>query len=353
MNATSRPRYVLIDAFRGLAACAVMLYHFTGGDLAPGLSQAFGQLFLQACKHGWVGVQVFFVLSGFVIANSVGDRPVFFADVLRFALRRQVRLDPPYWVSLALAAAIPWVLLHIGFQGTPMPSARVIGAHMVYLQEILRYPAIQPVYWTLAIEVQFYMVFIGALAMLRFAPQALVLWAVLASGIASVDAAMHWRFLHGWFMPHWYLFVLGAMTCWVTARRISLLTQLAFLSFLTYTAWRFHRLEPMVGVVTAAILTLAGRVHGLENWLSARWLQLLGRLSYGIYLLHPIAGAQARWHVGIKVNVGSALGAVTVTAAAVALTIGLAWTMHRFVEEPAMRLASKIRWRRDDSLETA
>ena len=53
MTPKPRPRYVLVDAVRGIAACAVMLYHFTGGDLRPGLTQLFGA---QARWH--VGVKV-------------------------------------------------------------------------------------------------------------------------------------------------------------------------------------------------------------------------------------------------------------------------------------------------------
>lgn len=350
MSPTARPRYVLIDALRGIAACSVMLYHFTGGDLRPGLERILGSLTLRAWHEGWIGVQVFFVLSGFVIANTVGDRDVTPADALRFGLRRQVRLDPPYWVSLTLASIVPWVLLHLGFNGHPLPPLRVLGAHLLYLQELLRYRSLQPIYWTLAIEVQFYMVFIAALALLRPAPRAVVPWVVLASAVYSLDASMHWRFLHGWFVPHWYLFALGASTYWVTKRRLHLAPHLAVLAWTFYQGfhywqnWEHHRLEPLVGGVVVLLLTVAGRVGGLESWLRARWLQFVGRVSYGVYLLHPLAGAQARWHVGIQVNVHNGPGALTVLLAAVALTMVLAWVMHRLVEAPAMRLASRIRW---------
>ncbi|MEZ4409117.1 MAG: hypothetical protein R3A52_21995 [Polyangiales bacterium] len=49
---------------RGLAAFAVMLYHFTGGRPRTGLTAFVGEWFVRACRQGWVGVEVFFVLSG-------------------------------------------------------------------------------------------------------------------------------------------------------------------------------------------------------------------------------------------------------------------------------------------------
>lgn len=340
----ARPRYVLIDALRGAAACAVMLYHFTGGDLRPGLTRLFGRAALAACHHGWLGVQVFFVLSGFVIANTIGDRTVTPGDALRFGLRRQVRLDPPYWVSLALALLVPWIVSALGIRARTAPSLQAVGAHLLYLQEILRYPSLQPVYWTLAIEVQFYMVFVALLAALRYAPRPAARWVVLASALPSLDAAMHWRYLHGWFIPHWYLFALGASTYWVTKRRIPLAPHLALAAWVAWQGWQYDRLEPLGGVATVLLLTVAGRVGGLETWLRARWLQFVGRVSYGVYLLHPLAGSQARWHVGIHVDVRSGPGALAVVVVAVAFTLLLAWALHRAVEAPAMRLAARIRW---------
>ncbi len=345
-NAPARRRYAFVDSMRGLAACAVMLYHYTGGDMRATLSEALSCEVVHILHGGWLGVQVFFVLSGFVIASTVGERAITFAGAARFALRRQVRLDPPYWFSLALSTLIPLFWRWRLHDHRPVPSLSRVAVHLVYLQEFLRVPEIQPIYWTLTIEVQFYLALVLALALLR-PVRAHAAWAILASAAWSLHESMAWHFLHGWFIPHWYLFALGALAWWTRQRPA------AFAAFLTLVAWcgvqgRLHdRPEPVAGALTAATLALASRGSGLERWLPWRPTVFLGTVSYGIYLLHPIVGGQVRWHVGRLVNARSPSGALVVTACAVAATVLCAWLLHVVIEKPAISLAARIRWHRD------
>ncbi len=346
VRAPARKRYAYIDSLRGLAACAVMLYHYTGGDLREPLSTAVSSELVALLHGGWLGVQVFFVLSGFVIASTVGERAVTFMGAARFALRRQVRLDPPYWVSIALSCLIPWFWrLHL-HDGRPVPSLSRVAAHLVYLQEFLGVAEIQPIFWTLTIEVQFYLALVLGLAILRPA-RGLAIWALLASAAWSLEQGMHWRFLQGWCIPHWYLFALGALAWWTQRRRAS------FAAFLTLAVWCayqgrvYDRAEPVAGALAAASLALAARTGGLERWLSWRPLVFLGTVSYGIYLLHPIAGAQVRWFIGGAVHSRTPMGAVIVVSSAAAATVLFAWLLHVAVERPAMRLAARIRWTRE------
>ncbi len=345
-SVSARKRYGLVDSMRGIAACSVMVYHYTGGDLRPHLSAALSYELVQVLHGGWIGVQVFFVLSGFVIASTVGDRAVTFEGAARFALRRQVRLDPPYWVSLALSCVIPWYWRLRLHDHRPVPSLERVAVHVVYLQEFLRVPEIQPIYWTLTIEVQFYLVLVLALALLRPVRQHAV-WVLAASAVWALDQSMHWRYLHGWFIPHWYLFALGALA-WYTPKRPA-----PFAAFLTLAAWcayqghLFDRAEPVAGALTALTLALASRTGGLERWLSWRPLVFLGTVSYGIYLLHPIVGAQVRWHVGSLVRSRTPLGSVIVVICAMAATVLCSWLLHIAVEKPAIKLASRIRWTKE------
>jgi peptidoglycan/LPS O-acetylase OafA/YrhL len=337
------PRYAFVDSLRGLAACAVMLYHYSGGDLRAPLARVLSDPVVAALRGGWLGVQVFFVLSGFVIAKTVGDRAMTPTGAVRFALRRQVRLDPPYWASIALACASAWAFGVSRHQPYTLPSLGSVAAHLVYLQEFLGVRAIQSVYWTLAIEVQFYLVLVMSLALLQPVRRHAV-WVVLASALGSLAQSMNWRFVHGWFIPHWYLFALGALAWWTQRRRASLGAFVALVVWCAYEGHVHDRSEPVAGALVAATLALAARGEGLERWLAWRPLTFLGTISYGIYLLHTIVGAHVRGLIGGVVHSRTPTGALIVTALASAVTVGCAWGLYRAVERPAMRLAARIRW---------
>src|SRR5579872_3761860 len=163
-------RSTYIDALRGIAALGVACYHiarYEPGDqpareLIPGFVQA-------AFDYGWIGVQVFFVISGFVIAYSLRAAhvtPRFFAN---YALRRSIRLDPPYWTTILFVLLLHAVLhLHLGFDSPldvptrlePELSWKLVGSHLLYLQNILGYDNLSAGFWTLCIEVQFYLLYV-------------------------------------------------------------------------------------------------------------------------------------------------------------------------------------------------
>ncbi|MBA3904317.1 MAG: hypothetical protein C0522_11715 [Rhodocyclaceae bacterium] len=105
------------------------------------------------------------MISGFVIAMasratlSFRQAPFFFA-------RRMVRLIPPYWVAVAIAFAV--LALQAGVSGkVHVPSAVTVLANLVYVQDVLGYDSVNVVFWTLCIEVQFYLAFAMAVAVVR------------------------------------------------------------------------------------------------------------------------------------------------------------------------------------------
>jgi peptidoglycan/LPS O-acetylase OafA/YrhL len=101
-NANSE-RFTYIDALRGLAAVWVMFHHFIFGHMnavsAHGMA---AEALRTVAAHGYLGVEIFFVLSGFVISYSVRNASITPRFVGLFALRRSVRLDPPYWFVIFL-----------------------------------------------------------------------------------------------------------------------------------------------------------------------------------------------------------------------------------------------------------
>ena len=272
-------RFSFIDALRGLAAMAVVLFHAVEGNHIQSLPA-----WLRAIvAHGDLGVAVFFVLSGFVIAYSLRDQEMTFGSVGRFMLRRSIRLDPPYWVAIALAIGFSILATRLVKSRAPDDfTGPQIVAHLAYLHDILGYKNINSVFWTLCYEVQFYIVF----ALMLCARS----WKLIA---AAFVVSLLWPLglapsIQGLFVNLWFGFLLGAGAyyAWRTPRVLPW--------FLTYAAvigavamWR-ESVFALACATTAAVIVavaLAGRIGSL-NW---RWLQFIGAISYSLYLIQILS----------------------------------------------------------------
>jgi peptidoglycan/LPS O-acetylase OafA/YrhL len=347
----STRRFAFVDALRGLAALSVVLYHAYEGSHIAGLLAHLPAWVTHLLRQGGIGVAVFFVLSGFVISHSVARSRVTLPFVGRFMLRRSLRLEPPYWFAIALAICFAQLSARV-LPGKELPafSAGQIAAHIFYLQEMLGYPEINIVFWTLCQEVQFYLVYVLLLALSRndpaqpmqgrataltFAGAALIslLWPI---GIFTEEP---WR---GSFLPLWHGFLLGSGAYW---------------------AWRHPAIAPYY-LVYGAILLVAGVSHGdnftticaltsLVLWAAAisgriysacswRWIQMLGAISYSLYLTHnSITGAAFR--VGYMVTGRSPILEAVWWSLATCACLVFAWGVWWLVERPSIRLARRVR----------
>src|SRR5208282_311558 len=92
-------RFLLVDALRGIAAMSVVVFHLAEGHHVDQFMTVAPVWLITVIEHGDLGVAIFFVLSGFVIAHSLYGRNVTLSLAGRFMLRRSLRLDPPYWVA--------------------------------------------------------------------------------------------------------------------------------------------------------------------------------------------------------------------------------------------------------------
>lgn len=151
--ASSQKQILGLDLLRFMAATLVMAYHFGfwhvatyGGALKGALSADVTGWSTRLSHFGWVGVEVFFVISGFVIAYSAQD-----ATARSFLRGRFLRLVPAVWICAPLTLLISVLALHADLWGT-LPN---------FLRSMTFFPMfgqIDGVYWTLGIEVAFYTV---------------------------------------------------------------------------------------------------------------------------------------------------------------------------------------------------
>lgn len=342
-------RFHFIDALRGIACLLVLLHHLPNvwWVLQPILRASLPRFFLAVSDFGHCGVEIFFVLSGFVITHSLREFQPTFRFALGFALRRQVRLDPAYWIILLAALAV-WAgerLLHSSGID-PLPGSTAVLANFGYLHNILRLPQLVPVSWTLCIEIQFYLAFLFLLALsygLCTPRYRIPLAAIVGCALGLVFEAF-WPASNGapWFIPFWHYFMAGGLCYWVIAKRLP--TSFFLLYIGLECAWLVHRPSNQLatGIATACLIFSVGMMGRLSRWTGGRVLQYLGSRSYSIYLSHWIV-------LYVIYRADYKLAGKNPTTALVCLCLGAALTfvagecLYRWVELPSLRWTNVLK----------
>ncbi len=355
-RARSKTRYAFVDALRGVAATLVVLLHIYSYNLVPMTGYEFPQPLDAIFSHGNLGVYVFFVISGFVIAQSITNQTVTPRYLGWFALRRSIRLDPPYWATIAAMIVLSLISNHIQHERSlPIPSGAAVLAHVFYLQMFLGYPHIVGVFWTLCYEIQFYLVLAVGVGVsqwlgrkraslaspwLIFVP----LWiaSLLCVSVLDLPKAV---FLWGW--PYFFFGVavnwvhnkkVGAHVLWIA---IPMMFAAAAFSLDTH---HYGFLSVGTAVCTGLAIHAVSRADRLATLTLGPVLQYLGRISYSLYLVHMLVGTPLV-RLGIRL-IGArpdALHATALVVIALGASIAAAHLLYVVVERPAHRLSQRLR----------
>lgn len=351
-----REQFHNLQILRGVACLAVVVFHVATAE--AWLGQYFSPLWL-VMWVGYAGVDLFFVLSGFVIATAIRPdvgRP---ARLPRYLFRRAWRVYPTYWVIFALVAV---VLGSFAAEPVvaPFPSVELRNT-LLLLPEPFACKVLGVV-WTLWYEVAFYAV-LAVLFVLprRAAVPALAGWAaaVVAVNAAGLGPANQYaRTDHLLLSPFVLEFLAGALLAWVPARltgrqaaglaavAAAWCVGLSAVLFDPDPAWlpasHARRVLVFGGPGAVLVFALAGweRAGGRLKW---PWLERVGHASYSVYLLHS-ALIFLTGYLAIRVGWPHSRVAHTVWLAAL-LVAGVvpALCFHRFVEQPLLNLARRRR----------
>ena len=324
-----RGRLVEIDALRGLAALAVVLFHYT---------TRFSDLYSAnrpptiAFPYGHYGVNLFFIISGFVIFMTLDKT----SKPMDFVVSRFSRLFPAYWVAIALT----FMLTHLlGLPGKLVDFGAAVGNLVMIHGLLLGLPHVDGVYWTLEVELLFYAWMLGLFCLRRLDRIHYVLLGLLALRVAN--SVLEWKFGFGipWIilrlMNLKYIpwFALGISAYLATSRHGPGVWRppalVAGFSILTLALGDSLVIAGLAAVLAGVVFLAANERLAVLRHPSFVW---LGTISYPLYLLHENIG----WSVQLRLQ---ALGMSTdgTVLVAIAISLALATGMTIWVEQPAMR----------------
>jgi peptidoglycan/LPS O-acetylase OafA/YrhL len=291
-------------------------------------------------SFGWIGVELFFVISGYVIASSaVGAEPG------AFLRRRAQRLLPAAWVCATISFAVL-----LAMQAAPAP---VLGGQ--WLRAMSFWPlgdAIDPSYWTLGVEAAFYLLIAWRLRR-GATPEriervawwiggaSLVFW-LAQIALGTIDGTwMQERLAQLLLLPHGAFFATGILlqawhrsgAAWRRSVGIALFVAAGAVEITAHTVDQAAGLGastnpvPPLLLFGAGVLLIAGcrRVQPWLGW-TGTWAATLGLMTYPLYLLHQQIGAAV-----------VAISGANAFPAALALVLALSWAVVRFAEPPLRR----------------
>lgn len=323
-----------IQVLRGLAATLVAAFHLNGAGLVETGYHGLFSLF----HHGEAGVDIFFVISGFIIYYVTRKRP---GQTLRdFAEARFWRIMPPYWAILSLYILLGLALFFVMGDGSRLPTLR----ETIVSVFLLPHPdQIIIIAWTLAIEILFYLVF--AVSYFRFGARgffiAMIVWSLAAQVYKHQTAFEHpvlslalysgvAEFLFGAVIAHFFL--KGGTRGHLPAFAIGCAL------FIAYMAGVFDGAPAIFGRETLAGIPAALIIFGALGFKGSVWRPLItwGESSYTLYLAHllifSIAGRTVAMAAGFNVY-GSTLAMLIMLA----IAVGASYAATVFLERPYQR----------------
>ena len=349
-HASRRPAWLpafipAFDGLRGIAILAVLLYHSH--------TRLEGTFLEKWVIWGWTGVSLFFVLSGFLITGIILDArpgPGFYKH---FFLRRSLRIWPAYWLLLFLF----YFFFPFVFSGYKWMLHGVAGAPwlllLLFLQNLWQITlpgAIGPT-WSLAIEQQFYVfwtpiarqlpprwLLFPAAAMLALSP-AVRLW--YGDRLTPTNTIIHLDSLAvGCIIAIVLRVVAWSPTVWKWIARAALCVGASGVWLMLHRGSAFTDTLLAIGfggMLLTALLGDLSRLHSIYcRVLELRPLVFVGKISYGLYLIHILVFSLLGGYVDKNLDAFGIPGNLAIVAIRVVVAIGCAALMWRYFEKPIL-----------------
>lgn len=315
-----------VNFLRGLAALMVCFYHFTNHSDHHGMLLENGHWLQKAGEFGVHGVFMFFVISGFVIPLSLYKSKFELKRTRFFLMKRFIRIEIPYFASIVLS-----LLITLSFSvknNTPfeVEIGRLLS-HLFYITPFTEYEWYNPIYWTLAIEFQFYLI-IGLIYLglkgkqSRF--QSLILIVIALSSLLIEDKRLLFHY-----MP---LFCLGMNLYLLKTNQCNQLSGLINLIMITVVLYFTQELN----LVLFSLLA-----YGIIDRISinSRLTNMLGDVSYSLYLTHGLIGGSTLYLLSRYAH--SELEKIGLLLLALTISTVFSFIFWKWIEKPSKELSKR------------
>ena len=330
-----------LDLLRFVAAIAVVFFHYAFRGYAKGdMSTMPYPLLAEPAKYGYLGVELFFMISGFVILMTASSN-----NLKVFFISRIVRLCPAFWVCCTITFLLTLAI------GPPRYTADLYQyvINMTFLSDLLGVAAIDGVYWSLFVEIQFYLMISIVLGFKKIEKieTYFVFWLLIS---ATAEILTFEKLRSTLFSDYAAYFIAGATfyLIWakgVTKTRVFLLAGAWALANYTAIAWAEllegkYSTEYSPLIVCSLIMlffmtffliaTNKTGAIGALNWTA------LGALTYPLYLLHQMIGFMIFNIAYPAINPHALLWGT------IAVMIGVSYLIHKEIEKPMARLVKRL-----------
>jgi peptidoglycan/LPS O-acetylase OafA/YrhL len=322
-----KTHYPTINLLRGIAAAMVCIFHFIGYSDFRGDLFSDNSLFSDIGKLGTNGVYVFFVISGFVIPLSLSKDSFNLKQLPQFLSRRFVRIEIPYLVSILLILFVNFLFaIKNGLNFTI--NMKQFLFHIIYIIPFSKFDWYNIIYWTLAIEFQFYIA-IGLLYFfLASKNQIIVILALLIFGLSSFiinDNRLIFEYAT--------IFSLGISLFLMKTKKINIKIGYVLLGLFVLAAAYHHSIAVSVfSLLTVLAIQFLEINHKLTN--------RFGDISYSLYLTHGLIGGNLLYLFSRYFS--SFSGKILLVISALGLSLLFSYLFWRLIENPSRRLSKKV-----------
>ncbi|MGW6874827.1 acyltransferase family protein [Streptomyces xanthophaeus] len=333
------PRLAVLDGVRILAAAAVVFYHYVA--LESGWGEPTEDVFPGArpfAVYGWLGVEVFFLVSGFVICMSAWGRTL--GD---FTVSRISRLFPAYWAGIVFTALVLFTWPDV----SPLKAFSDVVVNLSMLQGGVGVPNVDQAYWTLFVELKFYVLF--AVVVVRGVTyRNCVLFCGLWTLAGAVAPGVDNLTLSFFAVPSYSPYFIAGIAFYLMRRfgPNGVLWAVIGLQFLLAQHYVHGRMVTNLGrglteetpawpahvIIAIGFLVMGAIALGAFDRVQWSWLPHVGALTYPFYLIHMMAG------LTLIHRFRNDMAPVPLLLGVTTLMLVLAWGIHRFVERPLGRV---------------